>query len=201
MNDGSRKLDVLIVGAGFAGLYMLLKARRQGLSARVVEAAAGIGGTWYHNRYPGARVDVQSMEYSFSFDDELQQQWQWSERYAPQPELLRYANHVADRFALRDGIQLNTRISGAHFDESTCRWRVFADSGESWTARFLVLASGPLAITKKRADQLRLAWAAPGRISACTCQRLASPSNQAPVMRVLSKMPSRSAKWSATWLA
>jgi cation diffusion facilitator CzcD-associated flavoprotein CzcO len=137
-------LDLLIVGAGFAGLYMLLKARRQGLSARVIEAAAGIGGTWYHNRYPGARVDVQSMEYSFSFDDELQQQWQWSERYAPQPELLRYANHVADRFALRDGIQLDTRVTGAHFDEAACRWRVFADSGESWSARFLVLASGPL---------------------------------------------------------
>ena len=137
-------LDLLIVGAGFGGLYMLHKARRMGLRALAVEAAPGVGGTWYHNRYPGARVDIQSMEYSYSFDEALQQQWQWSERYAPQAELLRYANHVADRFGLRDGIQLATRISGAHYDEGTARWRVHADSGESWDARFLVMASGPL---------------------------------------------------------
>ena len=97
---------MLIVGAGFAGLYMLHKARRMGLEALVVEAAPSVGGTWYHNRYPGARVDIQSMEYSFSFDEALQQEWKWSERYAPQAELLRYANHVADRFGLRDGIRL-----------------------------------------------------------------------------------------------
>ncbi len=138
------RVDVLIVGAGFAGLYMLIRARRLGLAAQVVEAAGGVGGTWYHNRYPGARVDIQSMEYSFSFDEALQQEWRWSERYAPQPELLRYANHVADRFKLRDGILLNTRISGAHFDEATHRWRVFSQDGQAWSARFVVLASGPL---------------------------------------------------------
>ena len=137
-------VDLLIVGAGFAGLYMLHKARRQGLSARVVEAAPGIGGTWYHNRYPGARVDIQSLEYSYAFDEALQQEWRWSERYASQPELLRYANHVADRFALRDGIQLNTRITGARFDEDRRRWRVCSDAGAAWSARFLVMASGPL---------------------------------------------------------
>ena len=115
-------LDMLIVGAGFAGLYMLHKARRMGLKAQVIEAAPSVGGTWYHNRYPGARVDIQSMEYSFSFDEALQQEWHWSERYAPQAELLRYANHVADRFGLRDGIRLYTRIAGAHFDEGAKRW-------------------------------------------------------------------------------
>jgi cation diffusion facilitator CzcD-associated flavoprotein CzcO len=137
-------LDMLIVGAGFAGLYMLHKARRMGLTAQVIEAAPSVGGTWYHNRYPGARVDIQSMEYSFSFDEALQQEWKWSERYAPQPELLRYANHVADRFGLRDGILLSTRIAGARFDEAARRWQVHAEGGECWNARFLVMASGPL---------------------------------------------------------
>ena len=117
----SDSLDLLIVGAGFAGLYMLHKARASGLRALVVEAAAGVGGTWYHNRYPGARVDIQSMEYSFGFDESLQQDWHWTERYASQPELLRYANHVADRFGLRDGILLNIRLQRAIFDEDAQR--------------------------------------------------------------------------------
>ena len=137
-------LDILIVGAGFAGLYMLYRARKMGLSARIIEAASGVGGTWFHNRYPGARVDIQSMEYSFSFSDELQQEWRWSERYAGQPELQRYANHVADRFGLRDGIQLNTRVTGAAFDEHTNCWNAQTDDSTIWSARFLVLASGPL---------------------------------------------------------
>ncbi len=142
-------LDVLIVGAGFGGLYMLYKARQQGLKAIVLEAAGGVGGTWYHNRYPGARVDVQSMEYSFGFDEALQQEWRWSERYAPQPELLRYANHVADRYGLRDGITLNTRVTKAHFDEAAAGWQVQAEDGRQWQARFLVLASGPLSTPNK----------------------------------------------------
>jgi cation diffusion facilitator CzcD-associated flavoprotein CzcO len=139
-----KSVDLLIVGAGFGGLYMSHKARQLGLDARVIEAAPSVGGTWYHNRYPGARVDIQSLEYSYSFDDALQQHWQWSERYAPQPELLRYANHVADRFGLRDGIELNTRMSGAHFDEAARRWQVRGNDGRQWSARFLVMASGPL---------------------------------------------------------
>ncbi len=138
------KVDVLIIGAGFAGLYMLHKARSMGLSAQVVEAGGGVGGTWYYNQYPGARVDIQSMEYSFGFSDELQQAWHWSERYAGQPELLRYANHVADRFGLRSGIKLNTRLAGAAFDETTQRWLSTAESGQAWSARFLVMACGPL---------------------------------------------------------
>ena len=110
--------DVVVVGAGFAGMYMLHRLRGQGLSARVYEQGDGVGGTWYWNRYPGARCDVESMQYSYSFSDELQQEWDWSERYAPQPEILRYANHVADRFDLRRDIQFNTRVDVAEFDES-----------------------------------------------------------------------------------
>ena len=157
-SSAPQTLDLLIVGAGFAGLYMLHKARSLGLSAQVVEAAGGVGGTWYFNRYPGARVDIQSVEYSFGFDEALQQDWHWTERYAGQPELLRYANHVADRFGLRDGILLNTRVSGASFDEAGQCWQVRAEAHEpyadgagaaageplAWSARFLVMASGPL---------------------------------------------------------
>ena len=139
-----KPIDLLIVGAGFAGLYMLYKARQIGLNAQVIEAGGGVGGTWYFNRYPGARVDIQSMEYSYSFSEELQQEWRWSERYASQPELLRYANHVADRFGLRDGIALNTQLTGAAFDEISNRWQTQAEGGKRWSARFLVMASGPL---------------------------------------------------------
>ncbi len=154
-HQDAQTLDILIVGAGFAGLYMLHRARRLGLRARVVEAADGVGGTWHHNRYPGARVDIQSLEYSYGFDEALQQEWQWTERFAAQPELLAYANHVADRFALRDGIQLNTRVTGAVWDDAHQTWQVagqakagagvsVSGAAPSWQARFVVLASGPL---------------------------------------------------------
>ena len=112
-----RAYDVVVVGAGFAGMYMLHRLRGQGFSVRVYEQGDGVGGTWYWNRYPGARCDVESMQYSYSFSDELQQEWDWSERYAPQPEILRYANHVADRFNLRPDIQFYTRVERAVFDE------------------------------------------------------------------------------------
>jgi cyclohexanone monooxygenase len=147
--SAARALDLLIVGAGFGGLYMLHKARRMGLHALVLEASPSVGGTWYHNRYPGARVDIQSLEYSYSFDEALQQEWRWTERYAAQPELLRYANHVADRFGLRDGIRFSTRMIGAHFDEAAREWVVRSDLGEAWRARFLVMASGPLSSPNK----------------------------------------------------
>jgi cation diffusion facilitator CzcD-associated flavoprotein CzcO len=142
--DSKRALDVLIVGAGFAGLHMLYEARRRGLCAQVVESAAGVGGTWYHNRYPGARVDIESLEYSYAFSESLQQEWRWTERYSAQPELLAYANHVADRFALRDGIALSTRVTRASFDETARRWQVEGDGGQRWSARFLVMATGAL---------------------------------------------------------
>src|SRR5262245_28960087 len=137
-------LDVLIVGAGFGGLFGLHKLRREGHNVRVLEAAPSVGGTWWANRYPGARVDIQSLEYSYSFSEPLQQQWRWSERYASQPELLRYANHVADRFDLRRDIRLSTRVEQAHFDEAAARWRVRSSDAQQWNARFMVMAIGPL---------------------------------------------------------
>jgi cation diffusion facilitator CzcD-associated flavoprotein CzcO len=119
--DGSESLDSVIVGAGFAGSYMLHRLRSLGFSGRIYEAAEGVGGTWFWNRYPGARCDIQSTEYSYSFSDELQQEWRWTERYASQPEILRYLNYVADRFELRRDIQLNTRVTAASFDEAANR--------------------------------------------------------------------------------
>src|SRR6202163_3187060 len=141
---GAATYDVVVVGAGFAGMYMLHKLRGLGLSARVYEQGGGVGGTWYWNRYPGARCDVESMQYSYSFSDELQQEWDWSERYAPQPEILRYANHVADRFNLRSDIQLNTRVDRAAFDESANSWSVSTSDGKTVTAKHVVLATGCL---------------------------------------------------------
>jgi cyclohexanone monooxygenase len=136
--------DVVVVGAGFAGMYMLHRLRGQGLSVRVYEQGSGVGGTWYWNRYPGARCDVESMQYSYSFSDELQQQWDWSERYAPQPEILKYANHVADRFDLRTDIQFDTRVDKATFNEAANIWQVATSDGKTVTARFVVLATGCL---------------------------------------------------------
>ncbi len=141
-------LDAVIVGAGFAGMYMLHKLRGLGLSARIIEAGTGVGGTWYWNRYPGARVDIESMEYSFSFDPELEKEWRWTERYAPQPELLRYANHVADRYDLRRDIQLETRVMSAAFDEKANRWTVKTDAGDSFSAHYCIMATGCLSQPK-----------------------------------------------------
>src|SRR5438067_3244660 len=148
--EGARPVshyDAVVVGAGFAGLYALHKLRGQGLKVRVYEAGDGVGGTWYWNRYPGARVDIQSLEYSYQFDEDLQQQWQWSERYAPQAELLAYVNHVADRFGLRPDIQLNTRVASLHYDEPTGLWNVSTDQGDEVTADSVVMATGCLSST------------------------------------------------------
>ena len=147
-NAGVGVLDVVIVGAGFAGLYTLHRLRGLGMSALVFEAGAGVGGTWYWNRYPGARCDVESMQYSFSFADDLQQEWQWTELYASQPEILTYANHVADRFDLRRDIRLNTRVTAASFDEAAQRWTVRTDRGDVVTARFCFMATGCLSTAK-----------------------------------------------------
>src|SRR5205085_3960103 len=142
--QASETYDVVVVGAGFAGMYMLHRLRALGLTVRVYEQGGDVGGTWYWNRYPGARCDVESMQYSYSFSDELQQEWDWSERYAPQPEILKYANHVADRFDLRRDIQFSTRVESAVFDESVNRWSVTASDGRTVTAQFVVLATGCL---------------------------------------------------------
>ena len=142
-------LDVVVVGAGFAGMYMLHKLRGLGFQVRVYETGDGVGGTWYWNRYPGARVDVESQEYSYSFSEELEDEWAWSERYATQPELLRYANHVADRFDLRRDIQFETRVTAAHYDETVDRWTLTTDRGETVAASFCVMATGCLSAIKE----------------------------------------------------
>src|SRR5215469_3157347 len=141
--------DVVVVGAGFSGMYMLHRLRGLGFSARVFEQGSGVGGTWYWNRYPGARCDVESMQYSYSFSDELQQEWRWSERYAPQPEILKYANHVADRFDLRRDIQFNVDVENCVFDEDTNIWSVTTSDGRTVTAKFVVLATGCLSNARK----------------------------------------------------
>ncbi|HEX6141319.1 MAG TPA: NAD(P)/FAD-dependent oxidoreductase, partial [Geminicoccaceae bacterium] len=137
-------LDAVIVGAGFAGLYMLHRLRSMGQSVLVFEAGGGVGGTWYWNRYPGARCDIESMEYSYQFSDELQQEWQWSERYAAQPEILAYANHVADRFDLRRHIRFDTRVEAAAFDDASGCWQILTSDGERTTATWCIMATGCL---------------------------------------------------------
>ena len=137
-------LDAVVVGAGFAGMYMLHRLRGLGFSARVFEAGSGVGGTWYWNRYPGARCDVESMQYSFSFSEELDQEWNWSEKYAPQPEILSYANHVADRFDLRRDIVFDTRVTATTFDEVEKRWLIETDRGDKVLAKFCIMAVGCL---------------------------------------------------------
>ena len=140
----ARTVDAVVVGAGFAGLYMLFRLRQLGLGAQVFEAGDGVGGTWYWNRYPGARCDVESMQYSYSFSPELQQQWEWTERYPRQEEILCYINHVADRFDLRRDIQLETRVTAATWDEKQRRWTVTTDRGDEVVARYLISAAGCL---------------------------------------------------------
>jgi len=139
-----REFDAIIVGAGFSGLYMLHKLRGLGFSAKVIEAADDVGGTWYWNRYPGARCDIESYDYSYSFDEDLQREWEWSERYAPQPEILRYLQHVAERFDLKRDIQFETRVESAHWNEDAHRWTVTTDRGDSYSAQFCVMGTGCL---------------------------------------------------------
>lgn len=137
------KVDAVIVGAGFAGIYALHQMNKLGLSAVVIETADGIGGTWYWNKYPGARCDVESFQYSYSFDEELQQSWQWSERYAMQPEILSYLKHVVERFNLLDQIRLQTKVEKAQWNESEENWQVTTSKGK-FQSRFLLMASGSL---------------------------------------------------------
>ena len=152
MNDND--FDVIIVGAGISGMYMLYRMRQLGLSTRVIEMGSDVGGTWYWNRYPGARCDTDTLEYSYSFCEELQQEWEWPERYPTQPEILRYLNHVANRFELRSDISFDTRVAAALFDESSGRWQVrtdqvctdqvCTDSGSELSSQFLIMATGCL---------------------------------------------------------
>jgi cation diffusion facilitator CzcD-associated flavoprotein CzcO len=143
-NADAQPVDVVVVGAGFAGLYALYKLRDQGLSVRVLEAAPELGGTWYHNRYPGARCDVESVDYCYSFSEELQREWTWTEKYATQAEILAYLNWVADKLDLRRDIAFATRVVSATLDETTLRWTVGTDGGPVFSARFCLMATGPL---------------------------------------------------------
>ncbi len=139
------EFDALVVGAGFSGLYQLFCLRdRLGLSVQVLEAGDGVGGTWYWNRYPGARCDSESHAYCYSFSKELTQEWEWSERYPEQPEIMRYLNYVADRFDLKRDIRFNTRVIAASYDEAANRWTVRTEAGEQLTAKFLITAVGCL---------------------------------------------------------
>ena len=161
MEGPERTLDVLVVGAGFGGMYAVHKLASDGFDVHAIEAGGDVGGTWYWNRYPGARCDVESLEYSYQFDAELQQEWHWTERYAPQAELLRYAEHVADRFGLRPRITFDTRVASAVFDETRRRWSVttqpvvhrtvhgdeLGSESTTWHAQFVVMATGCLSST------------------------------------------------------
>ncbi len=142
--DQNRLRDVIVVGAGFAGLYLLHRLRGAGFDTQVIEAGSDVGGTWYWNRYPGARCDVESLEYSYSFSEDLQQEWSWRERFATQPEILAYLQHVAERFDLRRGIRFNTRVTSAVFDEASAIWTVTTEAGDSLKARFCIMATGSI---------------------------------------------------------
>lgn len=150
-------VDVVVVGAGFAGLYLLHRLRGLGFSAKVFEAADDVGGTWYWNRYPGARCDVPTTDYTYSFDPSLEDDWTWSEKYAAQPEILRYLQFVADRYDLRRDIEFSTRVGSAQWDEGGRLWRLRTDQGDELSCRYYVMATGCLSMPKEvdieRADR------------------------------------------------
>ena len=141
-------VDAVIVGAGFSGLYLLHRLRKAGFSTRVFERGGDVGGTWYWNRYPGARCDVESLQYSYSFDEQLQQEWHWPEKFSAQPDILAYANHVADRFDLKKDIEFNTEVKGGCFDEKSSSWKITTSNGEKVTARFFIMATGCISTTQ-----------------------------------------------------
>ena len=142
------EVDVVVVGAGFAGLYMLHRLRQLGLTTRVLEAADDVGGTWYWNRYPGARCDIPTTDYTYSFDPELEKAWTWSEKYATQPEILRYARFVAERYDLRRDIEFRTRVAAARWDPAIERWHVRTATDETIRCRYYVMATGCLSQPK-----------------------------------------------------
>src|SRR6202795_160743 len=144
MLDSDPRFDALVIGAGFSGLYALHRLRQLGLRTRVLEMAENVGGTWLYNRYPGARCDIESIEYSYSFSDEIQQEWVWTETMPAQPEIEAYLNFVADRLHLRRDIRFNTRVVAMKFDEDAAVWIAETDAGDSFVAPFVVAASGIL---------------------------------------------------------
>src|SRR3984957_19876891 len=154
--------DAVVVWAGFFGIFMLHKLRGEGLSVRVFESGAGVGGTWFWNRYPGARVDSPSMQYSLSFSEDMEQEWTWGEDYSPQRELERYANHVADRFHMRPDISFETTVVGATYDEDTRRWLIETNKGDFTRCKYFITAAGCLSATNvpdfKGIENFRGTW-------------------------------------------
>ncbi|MDT8862605.1 NAD(P)/FAD-dependent oxidoreductase [Alkalihalobacillus sp. MEB130] len=140
--NNEQVVDAVVIGAGFSGMYMLYRLREAGLSTRVYEAASGVGGVWYWNRYPGARCDSESLFYNYTFSEELYKEWSWSSRYPEQPEILRYLNFVADKFELRPNIQFNTRVKSAYYDEESSRWNIETDQGEKVSAKYFITGVG-----------------------------------------------------------
>src|SRR5215467_9115740 len=136
--------DTIVIGAGISGLYQLYRLREIGQKVRVFEAGTGVGGTWYWNRYPGCRFDSESYSYGYSFSQELLNEWNWTEHFAPQPETERYLNYVADKFDLRRDIQFESRVASAHYHDDTRGWKIVLDDGRPYTARFLITAIGVL---------------------------------------------------------
>lgn len=146
MTEADASFDVLVIGAGFSGLYALHRLRQLGLRTRVLEMAENVGGTWLYNRYPGARCDIESIEYSYSFSEKIQQEWVWTETMPAQPEIEAYLNYVADRLDLRRDIAFNTKVIAMAFDEEAATWMVRTEAGESFTAPFVVAACGILSV-------------------------------------------------------
>ena len=147
-DSNTKNISVVVVGAGFSGLYLLHRLRQMGVSARAFEAGSDVGGTWYWNRYPGARCDIESIDYSYSFDPELEQEWEWTEKYATQPEILSYAQHVAKKYDLRRDISFNTRVAKSVWGEKTSRWTVTTEDGETISCQFFIMATGCLSQPK-----------------------------------------------------
>ena len=145
---GARRVDVIVVGAGFAGMYATYKFREMGKNVVAIEAGGDVGGVWYWNRYPGARCDLMAVDYSYGFSPEIEQEWTWSEQFAAQPEILAYANFVADRLDLRRHYRFNTRVTSTIWDETAKVWRATIDSGETLEAPYCIMATGPLSIPK-----------------------------------------------------
>jgi len=144
--DRGIDVDVLVVGAGITGIYQLFRAREAGFSARLVEAGGGVGGTWLWNRYPGARFDSESYTYAYLFSQELFEEWEWQEHFAPQPETERYLNHVVDRFDLRRDMQFDARVTSAVYDATAGAWDVVVNGDTEIRTRFLIAATGVLSV-------------------------------------------------------
>ena len=148
VDDENVDVDVVVVGAGFSGLYLLYRLRKAGFSTRVFERGGDVGGTWYWNRYPGARCDVESLQYSYSFDEQLQQDWHWPEKFSAQPDILAYANHVADRFNLKKDIEFNIEVKASWFDENLKTWKITTNTGEEINAQYFIMATGCISTTQ-----------------------------------------------------